>query len=92
MFTNQQIDLETLPTIDDIVFKPISKHYLKIIVLNRSLRYALLLSALIIAKFWVEAVNFHLVFWYVLWGAVLVCIIDVIIAVLAFKKRKYAIR
>ncbi|RAJ26629.1 hypothetical protein LX77_00884 [Gelidibacter algens] len=92
MFTNQQIDLETLPTIDDIVFKPISKRYLKIIVLNRSLFYSLLFSALIIAKFMVEAVNFHLVFWYVLWGVVLVCIIDVVITVLAFKKRKYAIR
>lgn len=92
MFTNQQIDLKTLPSIDDVAFKPISKQYLKIIVLNKTLLYSLTISIVIIANIFAKSVNFHLIFPYVLLVVILIGCIDFGISILAFKKRKYAIR
>lgn len=92
MFTNHQIDLETLPSVDDVDYKPISKQYLKIIILNRGLIFMLLVSALIIAKFLVQDLNFQSAFWYLLATVVLVAIVTTVFSVLAFNARKYAIR
>lgn len=92
MFTNKQINLETLPAIDDVALKPISKQYLKIIILNRLLFYGLILSALIFAKFKIMHSNFHLIFVYLFSTVVLFCILNLVGALLAFKKRKFAIR
>lgn len=92
MFTNKQINLDNLPSIDDVVLKSISKQYLKIIVINRLFLYALIISALAFAKYKVTNTNFNLVFWYVFSVCVLLCILNFVGALLAFKKRKYAIR
>ncbi|HUH27353.1 PH domain-containing protein [Gelidibacter sp.] len=92
MFTNQQINLDTLPSIDDVKLKPISKQYLKIIVINRVFFYGLLIAALFLAKSIVVHVNFQSVFWYLLSVGVFLCVVNFVSAILAFKKRKYAIR
>ncbi|WP_035479553.1 PH domain-containing protein [Gelidibacter mesophilus] len=92
MFTNQQINLETLPSIDDVDFKPISKQYLKIIVINRVFLYLLIMAGLFFAKFMVKEDNFHSLFWYAFALAVIFFILNLITALMAFKKRKYAIR
>ncbi len=92
MFTNQQINLDSLPSIDDVELKPISKQYLKIIVINRVFFYSLLIAALFFAKFMVVHVNFHMAFWYLLSVCVFLCVLNFVSAILAFKKRKYAIR
>jgi len=91
-FTNTQIHSETLPNIDDVVLKPISKHYIKIIVINSLLKYAVIFGLLTLAKLFVKKEVIQDNFWY-MFGLILVfCIFNFCIAMLAFSKRKYAIR
>lgn len=92
MFTNQQINLDTLPSIDDVDFKPISKKYLYIIILNRSLVFTLVIIALFVAKSFFSDVNFQMLFWYVFGALSLFAILNLVFTILAFKTRKYAIR
>lgn len=92
MFTNQQINLDILPSIDDVALKPISKQYLMIIVINRWVFYALIVSALMVAKLKIVHEGFQLAFWYLFSACTLFCILNFVVALLAFKKRKYAIR
>lgn len=92
MFTNQQINLEALPSIDDIAFKPISRKYLKVIMLNRVLLYGVIIAVLLFAKSMVNEVNFQGLFWYLFGTVVLFCVLNMVFTILAFKKRKYAIR
>ncbi|WP_179335053.1 PH domain-containing protein [Winogradskyella costae] len=91
-FTNPQIQIEDLPNIEDVVLKPISKSYLKIIILNRLAFYSLILGAVIGLKYLIKEDGFQDNFWLILIGSVMVCIANFIISVLAFKKRKYAVR
>ena len=46
-FTNPQIQTEDLPNVEDVVLKPISKSYLKIIALNGLAFYSLILGVLL---------------------------------------------
>lgn len=92
MFSNQQINLETLPSIDNVDLKPISKQYLRIIVINRLFFYSLIIAALLVAKFMIAQGEFHKIFWYVLSACIILFMLNFVIALLAFKKRKYAIR
>ena len=92
-FTNLQIQTENLPKVEDLVLKPISKSYFKIIALNKLALYAGLIGLVfglryIIAK--KEEIQLNL--WYMLSIVIGFCIINFIISLLAFKKRKYAIR
>lgn len=92
-FTNLQIETENIPQIEDIVLKPISKSYFKIIVLNQLLLYALLVSLVFIGKYITENDEHVIInFWYLLLVVIVFCIINFIYSYLAFKKRKYAIR
>lgn len=92
MFSNQQINFDTLPSLDDVELKPISKQYLKIIVINRVFYYGLFIAALFLAKSMVMNLHFQSAFWYLFSIGVLLCAINFVSAILAFKKRKYAIR
>ena len=92
MFSNAQIDLDTLPSIGDVDLKPISKDYLKIIIINRLVFYSVIIIALFVAKSILPYGQFHEVFWYILTACGLVFLFNFSIAILAFKKRKYAIR
>jgi len=92
-FTNQQIQIENLPKVEDVVLKPISKSYLKIIALNKLAIYIGLIGLVIGLKYGTEhkeVVGLNL--WYMLSAVVVFCILNFIISLLAFKKRKYAIR
>ncbi|MBA6154179.1 PH domain-containing protein [Gelidibacter maritimus] len=92
MFSNQQINLDTLPSIADVDLKPISKQYLKIIIFNRLVFYGIIGFVLFIAKIKVSHPNFQLIFWYLFSAVLLFCILNLMGAIFAFKKRKYAIR
>mgnify|MGYP005818728033 CR=1 FL=1 len=92
MFTNQQINIDALPTIDDVNFKPVSKQYLKIIILNRSAIYLIVMAALWIAKMKVIDDTFQNLFWYILAAVMFIAIANLIFSIVAFKTRKYAIR
>lgn len=91
-FSNTQIFAENLPKIDTINLKPISRHYLKIIFFNRLFIYIILLGLLFVLKTFIEEDGFQHNFWYVFVTALGVCFINLVIALLAFKKRKYAVR
>ncbi|MBU2929984.1 PH domain-containing protein [Winogradskyella psychrotolerans] len=91
-FTNLQIQVEDLPNVEGVTLKPIAKSYLKIIALNSLALYSLILGALYGLKHLVKEDGFQDNFWYVFLGVLVICIINFIISVLAFKKRKYAVR
>ncbi|REG85996.1 PH domain-containing protein [Winogradskyella sediminis] len=91
-FTNSQIHVEDLPHVEDVELKPISKAYLKIIVLNTLLVYSIIFAGLFGLKYLIKEEEFHDNFWYVFLGVLGCCILNFIIALLAFKKRKYALR
>jgi membrane protein YdbS with pleckstrin-like domain len=92
-FTNLQIQTESLPKIEDLVLKPISKSYLKIIALNKLALYVGLFGLAFGVKYILEKKeDIQLNLWYVLSVILGFCIVNFIFSVLAFKKRKYAIR
>ncbi|MBF8149658.1 PH domain-containing protein [Winogradskyella sp. F6397] len=91
-FTNPQIQTEDLPNVEDVVLKPISKSYLKIIALNGLAFYSLILGALFGLKYLIKEAPFQNNFWYLFFGVLGLCIFSFIMSILAFKKRKYAVR
>lgn len=92
-FTNLQLEIENLPKIEDVALKPISKSYFKIIALNKLAVYAALISLVFLFKYVIESKeDVQLNLWYILSAVFVFCIINFIVSLLAFKKRKYAIR
>jgi len=92
MFTNAQIELESLPKLDDVTMSPISKKYLSIILINKLLVFVFIYGALIIAKLFANDILFTKYYWYLFLGLTLFLIVNVVFSVLAFRKRKYALR
>ncbi|SDS33280.1 hypothetical protein SAMN04515667_1937 [Formosa sp. Hel1_31_208] len=92
MFLNTQVDIDNLPGIEEIRLKSISKKYLKIIIINRiSLFLVLFVVLLIMTWFMDDKTPQNLL----LYGFVILTvflILNLTIGLLAFKKRKYAIR
>ena len=92
-FTNLQIQTENLPKVEGLVLKPISKSYFKIIMLNKLAIYAGLIGLVFGLKYVIEKKEeFQLNLYYMLSAVVVFCIFNFIISLLAFKKRKYAMR
>lgn len=91
-FSNSQIFTDDLPKIDAVDLKPISKQYLKIIAFNKLILFGILFSALFALKQLIEEDGFQDNFQYVILFAIGFCILNLIVSLLAFKKRKYAIR
>ena len=91
MFRNQQVDLHTLPMLASVVLKPISKNYFKIIILNKVIIYGVVTCLLIAAKFKIEEEVFQDNFDYIVVVAIIFFLLNFIVGLLSFKKRKYAI-
>ncbi len=92
-FTNFQIQTESLPKIEDLVLKPISKSYFKIIVLNKFAIYIGLIVLVFAAQYILEEKeDIQINIWYMLSVVLGFCILNIIFSLLAFKTRKYAIR
>ena len=92
-FTNLHIQTESLPKVEDLVLKPISKAYFKIIILNKLTIYTVLFGLVFAVKFFIEKnEDIQINIWYILSVVLGLIILDFIISLLAFKKRKYAIR
>ncbi|TXD85033.1 PH domain-containing protein [Subsaximicrobium wynnwilliamsii] len=92
MFTNTQIDTNALPQIDQVELHPIDKAYLKIIVINKLLVYGVIVLALILAKLFLVDVLIQSYFWLLAAAVGLLCLSNFMLALLAFKKRMYALR
>ena len=74
------------------ILKPISKRYLKIVIINKLVLFIVVLGVLTLGKLIVDKVAFQEHFWYIFTIASVLCLFNAIIALLAFKKRKYALR
>jgi len=92
-FTNLQLQTESLPKIEDVALKPISKSYFKIIRLNKLAIYAGLIGFVFLFKYFIqEKEEVEINIWYLLSVILVFCVLNFIVSILAFKKRKYAIR
>ena len=92
-FSNLHIQTESLPKVEDLILKPISKSYLKIIAINKLALYIGLFGVAYGVKYALEkkeAIEVNL--WYILPILLGFCALNFIASLLEFKKRKYAIR
>ena len=92
MFTNLEIDIDTLPKVEAVKLKPISKSYIKILFINIGIQYGILFGILILARAFVKRDLISHVFWYAFSLLLVLCILQCIICVLSFKKRGYTLR
>ncbi|WP_204345057.1 PH domain-containing protein [Psychroserpens algicola] len=91
-FTNTQIHNEMMPSIDDVILKPISKAYIKVIIVNSVIVYGIILSVLTAIKVFLKKEVIQDNFWYLFVIVLVICAFNFVTALLAFKKRQYAIR
>ena len=78
MFTNSQIDITTLPKLEDLELEAISPKYFTIIIINVLVTYLSFIGALIALKYFIEDDDgFHSVFWYILLALIVASIFPV---------------
>jgi len=92
MFTNLQLTPDTLPQIAQVELHPIDKAYFKIIMINKAIIYGAGFVALVFIKLFASNIAMQSNFWYIFTAFVVFCVLNFILALLAFKKRKYALR
>lgn len=92
MFTNTEIDIESLPKFEDVALKPISSKYIYILLFNSFFTYAIVLIALLAIKFGFNAMFLGDYFWLAFVGVILLAVIQSIFVYLNFKTRKYGLR
>lgn len=92
LFANNQIDVNTLPKVQDLELTPISPKYIYILFFNTLTAFGVVCSAMVLVNVFAEDRGFNDVFWYVFGVLVTLFFITLILNYLGFKKRKYAIR
>ncbi|WP_372755166.1 PH domain-containing protein [Mariniflexile sp.] len=92
MFTNIQIDIDSLPKVESIDFVSVKRSYFYILLFNYGISYLTLISVLIITNFLIEdsGLNFSITLVISLLSFAL--LIHLGILKLGFKNRKYALR
>lgn len=91
-FSNSNINIEELPTVGAINLQRISKSFLKVIAFNRLIFYFILVGLSIGLKFLIREDVFQKYYWYGILALLIFFLVDFVIAILAFKRRKYALR
>lgn len=92
MFSNSQIDINTIPSLEDINLTPISKQYLKIILISKIAFFGVLFIILFLAKWFIDDNEFQTIIPYAFLILIIIAVLNITLGVLAFKKRKYALR
>ncbi len=92
MFSNQQIPTKDIPSFKDVTFKPIPRVYLKAMLINKILIYTILFGILLIVSYSVKSKRVDLYFPIIFPALGLIASADIVISVLGFSKRAYAIR
>jgi len=92
MFANLEIDIDTLPKIEAVNLLPISKSYLKVIILNICIQYTILMVSCILVHQFNNNDIASSIFWMAYFILLIVFSIHIIYSALAFKKRGYALR
>ena len=92
MFTNTEIDIDSIPKVEIVNLKTISKGYLKILYVNIFIQYIVLFTLLILAKNFIEKEWIDSAFWYAIVFLFLMLIMQFVFTILSFKRRGYALR
>ena len=93
MFSNDQVDLKTLPKVQELQLEPISPKYFIVLVLNSVLAYGTLTIAFTLLNSFVGSDSFiRVTYWYFISFAGLCCVFQILIFWLGFKKREFALR
>lgn len=92
LFSNIQINVNTLPKSEDLKLNPISPKYFYIILFNISLIYIILIAALLGLYFFAYDSGIHSVIWYAISIVSIFYPISIALSYLGFKMKKYAIR
>lgn len=92
MFTNLEINVESLPKAEAVSLKPISKRYLYILSINIAIQYAVLSGLLILAHAFIKREWISSAFYYAIVVLLLLFVFQCIISYLSFKNRGYALR
>ena len=92
MFTNLEIDIDTIPKVESVKLISISKRYLKILFINICIQYVILFGFVILVKTFLKEEWVSNVFWYVITVLSLVFVLQCTFIILSFKKRGYALR
>lgn len=93
MFTNNQLDISSLPKAELIDFTAIDKRYFYVILINISIIHALLVVLFVIFwKIYGEAIGNSMSLWLGLGIIITFFIAKLIVSRIAFKYRKYALR
>ena len=92
MFSNQQLDVSELPSIDTIGYSPINSKYLIILITNRLFLFVIFAGLLVGSKFLIDEDGYHNNFSKVALVLTLLFLINLILAILGFKKRGFALR
>ncbi|WP_452600149.1 PH domain-containing protein [Pontimicrobium sp. MEBiC01747] len=92
MFKNEQINIDELPTLESITYKPVSKTYLKVLLFNRVIIYAIIIMVLFVLKQSPKFKEIEFSFIPVIIAISAAFLINSIITILAFSKRGYALR
>ncbi|WP_299886661.1 PH domain-containing protein [uncultured Lacinutrix sp.] len=92
MFTNNQIDINSIPKLEDISLNPISKKYLNILYLNILLLYSSFIGIIVIINVLVKKDWAKDYFWHALFFLLISFLFQCVITYLGFNKRAYALR
>ena len=92
MFKNEHINLDELPTVDAVTYTPISKTYLKVLLANRIVVFSIMLIALFLIKAYANNINFERSFSVFIIALLVVFVLNIVLTILSFSKRKYALR
>lgn len=92
MFTNIQIDIDTLPKVEDVNLLPVKKAYFYILVFNRCFITLILIGILSSINFFIENSNIELVYNSLLVILIVGLFLQIIFLKLGFKYRKFALR
>jgi len=92
-FTNNQIDIASLPKMEDLKLESIAPSYFRILLFNSLIPYLFIIGCSIALKFFAETDSFiNTSFWYVILILMISFSIQIFIFRLGFKKRLYALR
>ncbi len=92
MFSNSQVDTSSIPSLSDVTLKPISSKYIRIIIINKVAFFSIFFTFLFAMKWFVDDEELQYGLPYAILIVLIIFLLNLLIGILAFKKRKYALR
>ncbi len=92
MFSNSQVDTSSIPSLSDVTLKPISSKYIRIIIINKVAFFSIFFTFLFAMKWFVDDEELQYGLPYAILIVLIIFLLNLLIGILAFKKRQYALR